>query len=80
MNKNTAHLSLEFPIEQHLQLKVMCVRQRRSIKDFVIEAVMNAMKEYDAKVLEGIDQGLKDIKAGKVIYRDASEFEKNVDE
>lgn len=79
-HKSTAHLSLEFPCDQHLYLKMICAKNRWSIKDFVINAVTKSIREYDEKVLEGIDAGLEDIKSGKVIYRNASEFEKYADE
>ncbi len=53
-------LSVDFPIEEYVFLKMACAKQNVSIKEFVNQAVMKSIEEYedelDLKALEQITE------------------------
>lgn len=56
MHQEYKRLSIEFPAEEYLYLKLACAKQGVSIKDFVTGAVIKKIEQYedelDLKALE----------------------------
>ncbi len=48
----TIKLTFEFPLMEYVFLKMACVKQGVSMKDFVTSAVMKSIEEYEA-LLDG---------------------------
>lgn len=52
-------LSIEFPVEQFVYLKMTCAKKGISLKDFVTEAVIHSMEEYeDELALKALNESL----------------------
>ena len=53
-------LSVEFPAEEYMHLKMACVRKGVSLKQFVNQAVIRSIEEYedelDLKALKNISE------------------------
>lgn len=47
MQKQYKRLSVDFPAEEYIYLKMTCVKQGISIKDFVNQAVIRSIEEYE---------------------------------
>jgi hypothetical protein len=58
---------------------MMCAKQRKTIQVSIIKPVHKPMREYDQKMLKGIEKGLQVIQKGWTVYRTRSEFEKYAD-
>lgn len=60
MHKQYKRLSVDFPAEEYVFLKLSCAKQHLSIKEFVNKAIMRSIDEYedelDAKMLESITE------------------------
>lgn len=58
MQKNYKRLSVEFPAEEYVFLKMACAKKGISMKEFVNQAVIRSIEEYedelDAKLIESI--------------------------
>lgn len=52
MHKEQKRLSIEFPAEEYIYLKMACAKQGVSIKDFVTSAVMKSIDQYEAELDE----------------------------
>lgn len=50
MDKQYKRLSVEFPAEEYVFLKMACTKQGVSLKDFVTNAVMKSIDEYEAEL------------------------------
>lgn len=47
MQKKYTRLSLQFPAEEYMYLKIACLKKGISIKDFVTQSVLKTMEEYE---------------------------------
>lgn len=58
MDKRYKKLSVEFPAEEYVYLKMTCAKKGISLKDFVNQAVIRSIEEYedelDIKILEKV--------------------------
>ena len=60
--KESIRLSLEFPIDEHAYLKMMCAKLHVSIKDFVTQAIVRAVEDWEDKFdKESIEQARKEV-------------------
>ena len=50
MDKHYKRLSVEFPAEEYIYLKMACAKQGVSMKDFVTKAVIMYIEEYENKL------------------------------
>lgn len=51
MNKQPyKRLSVDFPTDEYIFLKMACAKQGVSLKDFVTNAVMKSIDEYEAQL------------------------------
>lgn len=60
MEKHYKRLSVEFPAEEYVYLKMACAKKGVSLKDFVNQAVIRSIEEYedelDLKALEQVTE------------------------
>ena len=47
MDKQYKKLSIDFPIEEYIYLKMACAKQGISIKDFVTRAIVRDIEDYE---------------------------------
>lgn len=47
MNKQYKKLSVDFPAEEYLYLKLACAKQGISIKEFVTKSVIKTIEDYE---------------------------------
>ncbi|CAF23713.1 plasmid partition protein ParG [Candidatus Protochlamydia amoebophila] len=47
MEKQYKKLSVDFPIEEYSYLKMACVKKGVSVKDFVTQAVIMSIEDYE---------------------------------
>lgn len=47
MEKQYKRLSIEFPAEEYVYLKMVCAKQGISVKEFVTKSVMKSIEEWD---------------------------------
>ena len=50
MHAGYKRLSIEFPAEEYTYLKLACAKQGISIKDFVTQAVVKTIEEYEEEL------------------------------
>lgn len=64
MEKQYKKLSIEFPVEEYIYLKMACANKGVSIKDFVTQAVIIYIQEYEDQLdREAIEAARKSIEA-----------------
>ncbi len=47
MHKQYKRLSVEFPAKEYIYLKMACAKKGVSMKDFVTQAVLKTMEDYE---------------------------------
>lgn len=69
MEKQYKKLSVDFPVEEYTYLKMACVKQGVSLKDFVTKAIIKSVEEYEKELtVENLDD--KDYKeASKKVFK-----------
>ena len=61
--KDTVRLSVEFPLEEHAYLKMLCAKMHVSMKEFVTESIIKAVEDYEDKLdKKAIEQARQDVK------------------
>lgn len=64
MEKHYKKLSVDFPADQYIYLKMACVKQGISVKDFVTRAVIMSIESYEDQIdRESIEVARKSIEA-----------------
>lgn len=70
MEKQYKRLSVDFPAEEYIYLKLSCTKQRLSMKEFVYRAIMRSIDEYE-EMLDSInDNDLKNSRPWEDIKRE----------
>jgi hypothetical protein len=69
----TKKLTIDFPAEEFIYLKMACAKQDISIKDFVTKAIIKSVEDYEDEMDRfTIEQARKDIaENGVVSWEDA---------
>lgn len=79
--KNKVKLTFEFPEEQYPYLKMLCARERISIKEFASAAIIKAIEDYEDSILrERASDILKKIESGEESTTTLEDFEKEMNE
>ena len=47
MEKHYKKLSIEFPVEEYIYLKMACAKKGVSMKNFVTESLLKSVEEYE---------------------------------
>ncbi len=59
----TTRVSIDLPYEDHINLKVVCARQRIPIRKFIIESIEKNLMELEERLdQEAFDRGIKEVK------------------
>lgn len=59
MKSNLKRLSIEFPEEEFIYLKMACAKQGLSLKDLVTETLLQYLEEYENRIdLEDLEKEL----------------------
>lgn len=73
--KQTKKLTVDFPADEFVYLKMACARQDISIKDFVTRAVIRGIEDYEDEMDKyTLEEARKDIaENGVVSWEEASD-------
>ena len=70
MREHTVRLSFDVSENEHVWLKSECALLRKSIRDFLHEAMLKSLEDVSKKELhKRLDKALKQSKEGKLIDR-----------
>ncbi len=61
-------VTFEFPANEYVYLKIACAKQGVSIKDFITQATLRSLEEYENELdLSSLEEARKDIKKHDLI-------------
>ena len=66
----TTRLTIDFPVEEHMYLKMACARKGVKMKEFVSEAIIKSIHEYEDELDRlSIEEARKEIaEAGTISW------------
>lgn len=60
---NTHRLNIDFPADEFVYLKMLCAKEKISIKDFIVPLVIQAIEDYeDEQLAKMVEEDRKDFK------------------
>jgi hypothetical protein len=81
MSKECKRLSVEFPAEEYIYLKMACAREGVSLKDFVVTALTMYIADYENKLaLTALEKELTDDNLKNAVSLDQLKSELGINE
>jgi uncharacterized protein (DUF1778 family) len=81
IKKNTKKLTIEFPADEYVFLKMACEHQGISMKEFVTKSIIKSVEEYEDIIdKQNIESALADIIENSAVDWDDLKKELNIGE
>ncbi len=78
---NSARVSFEVSVDEHIAIKIECAKAQVSMKDFLHAIVLSALKDLKKKeFLEKLKKSIQQAKEGKVTTMTLHELEEFVED
>lgn len=79
MRENRVRLSSDIPLDEHIELKMMCAKDRLAIKDFVHAMILKGMKDFrEERFKKRLKESIQQSKEGKARTISAIELDEMV--